>query len=220
VVPLALSGILFTSVSWALAQKDEALAQRYIQEAARFAFIVIVPSCVLLAFHSETVMVLLFSEIYATGGIYLSLHLIAFGLTVFLDLFFNALMAAGKHDQSATILLALIPVALLLNVVLISHFGAMGAATSLVVTVCLGTIVGSVLVYRQFGTWIRLSAAARVILATALVALIDTQIPISGSWVLAKIVALLGIYFLLLGLLKELTWQDLNAFALWQSKAP
>lgn len=216
VVPSVLSGVLFASLSWALARRDEAMARRYIHGAARFALVILLPSCTLLALHAEAAMMFLYSDVYAAAGLYLSLQLIAFGLLVFLDIFLHALMAAGKHYQSAGILLALIPVASLFNLVFIPQFGAIGAATSLVLTIFLGTTIATICTYQRFGSLIPLSTLVRVSMATGFIVLISSKISIEGPWLILKLIVLIGVYTLLLIILKELSRQDLKALALWQ----
>jgi stage V sporulation protein B len=220
IVPSVLSGVLFASLSWALTRKHEELAHRYIQGAARFAFVVLVPSCVFLALNAEPVMALLYSDMYAVSGVYLRFQLVAFGLLAFLDVFFQALMAAGRYYYSAGILLALIPVALLLNIVLIPPFGPMGAVTALVMTIGLGTAAAAGLAARRYGSLIKLSTVGRVVAATALTAFLGVQISAVNFWVVVELAALLGVYTLLLCLLRELGWDDLRPFMLWQKGSP
>jgi O-antigen/teichoic acid export membrane protein len=152
--------------------------------------------------------------------VYLRFQLVAFGLLAFLDVFFHALMAAGHYYHSAGTLLALIPVALFLNLLLVPPFGAMGAVTALVMTIGLGTGAATLLTARHYGSLIKLSTVGRVLAATALTALLGVQIAAVGFWVLAELAALLGVYALLLCLLRELGWDDLRSFALWQKGSP
>lgn len=220
IVPSVLSGVLFASLSWALTRKDEELAHRYVQGAGRFALVVLAPSCVLLALHAEPVMALLYGDLYATSGVYLRFQLVAFGLLAFLDVFFHALMAASQYYYSAGILLALIPLALLLNVLLVPLFGAMGAVAALVLTIALGTAAAGGLTARYYGSLIKLSTVGRVLAATALTVFLGVQISAAGFWVLVELAALLSVYALLLCLLRELGWDDLRPFALWQKGSP
>jgi O-antigen/teichoic acid export membrane protein len=216
VVPSVVSGVLFASLSWALAQKRETLAQDYIQGICRFAFIVIVPSCAFLALHAQELMVMLYSSAYATGGRYLALLLIAYGLLPFLDIFFHALMAADKRYLSAVILLILIPGMVLCNVVLIPFLGPSGAAVSLAIVMAVGTAISAALAYRRFGPLMRLSSVLRVMVATALVSFISAQISIAGPWLMLKLAAMLGVYALCLNLLAEIGAKDWQAIMLWR----
>ena len=219
VVPSVLSGILFASLSWALARSDEVDARRHIQGAVRLAFIVLIPSCVVLTLHAEAVMVLVYSSTYASGGRYLSLQLIAFMLLAFLDLFLHALMAGGKPHQSAGILLVMIALGLPLNLVLIPQAGALGAASALVLTMCVGTVLVTLLAYWRFGPLIHKTTLTRVLVATGAVGLIGAHISVEGLWLLPKFIALVGAYTLLLSLLKEVGWNDLSALTLRRRQA-
>jgi O-antigen/teichoic acid export membrane protein len=216
VIPNVLGDVLFVSLAWALARQDEGLAQRYIQAATRFTFVVLVPCCVLLAQHAEAVMTLVYSNVYAVGRTYLCLQLIAVVFLAFLNLCMNALAAGAKYTQTIVILSSLIPFALLLNLILIPRFGATGAALSLGLMGGLGAGMTAVLVYRRFGVLLRLSTVVRVMVATALMTLISTQLPMAGAGLLLKFVFLLGSYAFLLSFLKEIKWEDLQAFTLWQ----
>lgn len=216
ILPAALSSVLFVSLAVALSRKDETAARGYIRAATRFAIVVLFPLAALIALNADMLMVLLFSHAYGSGGPFLTLQVIAFTLSAFLDIFFQALMAAGKHYQSAGILVALVPMAWLLNLMMIPHLGAVGAAVSLVLTVTVGAVLAAVLVWRRFGSVIGLATLARVSAATALTAVLGMQIPAASPWLVLKFSLLLGLYTLLLSWLKELNWQDLRAFALWQ----
>jgi O-antigen/teichoic acid export membrane protein len=110
--------------------------------------------------------------------------------------------------------------ALLFNWIFIPQLGAMGASIALMLTVCLGATIAVILAYRRFGALIRPLTVARVIVATVLMVFVDRQIPLVGPWLLLKFFVLLGVYSVLLGLLKELSREDLKSFALWQKKSP
>ena len=215
-VPSVLSGILFASLSLALGRANIALVQRYLQAAGRFTLVVLGPFCVVVAFHAESIMTLLYSNAYTGGGVFLRLQIMAFGLMAFMDIFFHALIANNKHYLPTSILLTLIPAAWLLNSILIPKFGALGAAIALVLTLLGGTVTAMLLVYRWYGPLIRLSTVARVTAATACMMLLGTQIPLVGPWLLLEFIVLFGVYLLLLWLLKEISWGDLQSFAIWQ----
>ena len=181
-----LTGILFASLAWALVRADEAGARRLIQAAGRFALIILVPVCTLLALHSQAVLTLLYTGVYATGGTYLGLQLIAFVLLAFLDMFFHAIAVAGKPYHSAGVLLALIPIAILFNILLIPKFGALGAATALMLTVGLATMSAAFLAYQRFGPLLRLKTIVNVATSTAIIIFISLLMPVKGLWLFLK----------------------------------
>jgi len=169
---------------------------------------------VLLAIDAEAVMTLLYSAAYSSGGVYLRLQVLAFALLVILDIMFHALMVAGKQNLAGGVLLAFVPVAAAMNLVLIPHLGALGAATALLLAVGLAATVGAFLTYRRFGSLVRWPSLGRVVSAGALTALVGAQIPAVGPWLVVKFVILLGLYGLLLALLKEVSRADLRVLAL------
>jgi O-antigen/teichoic acid export membrane protein len=216
IVPSVLSGILFSSLSWALARHNEALAQHYIQNASRFAAIVLFPLCTMLAVHAAPLMGLLYTDMYASGGIFLALQLAAFGCKAFFDLYMHGLMAAGKYYLAAGFLLTLLPLGVLGNLVLIPQHGALGAALALLAIILLGTLIAAVWAYQRFGALIKKASLIRITAATVLTAWLSTQISLNRFGLLLEFAGFLVVYGLLLSLLKELCWDDLKAFALWE----
>ena len=218
IVPIAVGDVLFPSLTWALAQNEKHLAQRHVREATRFALIILLPACLLLGQNAEGVMTLLFSDAYASGGTYLRILLMATTFLAFLNLLaINALPAAGKYNQSVGLELSLIPISMIFYFLFVPQFGAVGAAASLLLVIFLGTTVAAFFAYRQFGSLISLSTVARVIAATAVMALVGHLLPGTGLWLLPKFAGLLSLYILVLGLLKELTHEDFKHLALWQT---
>jgi O-antigen/teichoic acid export membrane protein len=218
VVPPVLTGILFASLAWALARADEGEAQQLLQAIGRFALIILLPVCTLLALHGQALLILIYSDAYATGGAYLGLQLIAFGLLAFLDMFFHAIAVAGKPYYSTGILLALIPIALLFNKLLIPHFGALGAATALTLTISLATISAAVLAYQRFGRLLNPKTVMNVAMATMGMILVSPLMPVKGPWLLPKFFSLLVLYVVVLSLLREISLKKLLMCAVWQKQ--
>jgi hypothetical protein len=93
--------------------------------------------------------------------------------------------------------------------------GADGAALALAITMSVAALVTSVLTYRQFGFLVRLSTVARVIVAAGVVGLVSTYIPADGIALVVKLTVLLGLYLVILVLLREIGRDDLRPFAVW-----
>ncbi len=216
IVPSVLSGVLFASLCRAVARSDEELARRHLQGAMRFALIVLVPACALLALDGREVMVLLYSSAYAAGAAVLGLQLLAFGLFAFLDTLLHALLAAGQHYRAAGLLVALVPVAVAANLALVPRWGAVGAAAALATTIGLGAALAGARAFRRYGALIRAATLARVLAAALVVAALGTQISAGGLWLPVKLTALLGVYGGLLAALRELKWNDLSALVVWR----
>lgn len=207
-IPVVQSGVVFAVTAWALARGDESGAKDHVFEASRFALIIVGPGAVIVALHASPLLGLLFSDAYTAGGRFLALHLIAFGLFGFLDVYVHCLLAAGKQHLAAIVVLIVLPVAAVANWTLIPALGPIGAAVSLVLGVAVGTIIAGTLTYRRFGGLARPRTLANVLLTVGVVALGSSLIHVGGGWLLLKMAVLEGIALLLLGLLGEVKRED------------
>ena len=215
VIPSVVSVVLFTSLAWALSRSDERKVRDFLQGATRFGLILLVPGCTLVVIDAEGIMVLLFSELYRAGENILRYQSIAFSATAFFDILVHALMAAGALWKSVMTVLVLLPVLVTLSWYLIGSMGADGAALALAISMSVAALVASVLTYRQFGYLVRLSTVTRVIVATGVVGLASTYIPADGIALVVKLTVLLGLYLVILALLREIGRDDLRPFAVW-----
>jgi len=217
-VPSAVSGVLYASLIWALSTLQHDLAAKYLQGAVRFALILIVPACILLAVDSTPVMVLLFGPSYSAGGPMLALLCIAFGMVAILDVLLNADMASGGLRRSAWMLASLIPVLYVVNAILIPEAGGVGAAAGSAAVLSLGAIVSLIMTYRQLGAPARFLTVVRVVGAGAAVGLIAYLIPAAGLWLVLKLGGLGLLYLVLLYVTGEITTADAKPFALWKAE--
>jgi O-antigen/teichoic acid export membrane protein len=210
VIPAVQSGVLFASISWAIAGSDERGARSHLREATRFAMILAVPACVILGGEASGVMAALFSGAYAGGGRFLFLQLLAFGLYALLDAFAHSLMAVGRQWRAAGVLVGLVPVVWLGNLVLIPRLGPIGAALSLAFGMLLGAGVLGLLARRRHGALFHWPTVAKVTAAAAVVGLLGRLVDVPGPWVLLEVAALAVLYLVLLWSLGELTVADLG----------
>jgi O-antigen/teichoic acid export membrane protein len=210
VIPTVQAGVLFSSVAWASASRDNARAVRHIQEATRFALVIAAAPCVLLALNGSEVLSVLFSRPYAEGQRFLPFHLLGFGLFAVLDVFANALMAAGRHRVVAAVLTAAVPLVWVGNYFLIPSVGPAGAAITVVVGIGAATIVIGAIARAHFGSLVRAAMLTRVIVAAAVVGFASAAFHVEGPLVLLKLALLGGLYILVLYFLKEVTLQDLG----------
>jgi O-antigen/teichoic acid export membrane protein len=216
VVLMVISDVLLPSLSKALAQKDTVLSRHYLQSGVRFLCIVVSPIILLFMLAADQIMALLFSTGFAGGGVYLKM-LIFYAMSLpFVDLFASALNAWGKPYLCGTTLFLLIVVALPLNVQFILSFGPVGAAYASALTGLLGAVTLGVLVYRRFGSLIRLRTFLNTTGAVILVAVIANQFTVTGPLLAVSCVGYLVIYGLGLVLAGEIAWQDVEPFAFWR----
>jgi O-antigen/teichoic acid export membrane protein len=219
VVQVVLSGVVFASMSQALAQRDEAAARRHLQEGTRLALLLIAPVAALLIVDADRIVTLLFGPGYAPAGDILRWQLLAFTLWPLLDLCFMALAAAGRPVYPAWLLAALIAPAVALCLALVNSHGGAGAAAAQAIIVAIATTFAAMLTWRRFRTLVAPATLLRVGCATALTAWLSAQISVTGPWLVAKLAALVAVWLMILVLLRELTLADLKPFAIWDRGA-
>jgi O-antigen/teichoic acid export membrane protein len=210
VIPGAQAGVLFTSVAWAVASRDTARARRHIQDATRFAVIIAAAAWVILGLNASEVLSLLYSRAYADGQLFLPLQLAGFGLFALLDAFSQALMASGRQWFVVGGVVVSVPLVWLSNYILIPRIGPLGAATSMLLGLAIGTVLIGTMAYRHFGSVVQAPTLLRVLFAVAVVGLASAASPVAGPLVLVKLVLLGGIYVLVLYMLGEITGKDLG----------
>ncbi len=220
VISGAQAAVVFASVAWAVAVNDTASARRHVQDATRLALIIATAALVILGLDAAEVLSLLYSGPYAGGQSFLPLQLAALTLFVLLDVFANTLMASGRQWFAAAALVATIPLAWLSNFFLIPWLGPIGAAISLLLGVGVGTLIAGAMAYRRFGSLVRLSTLARVLVAAAAVGLLSVVWPVRGPLVLVKLAVLGSLYLLVLYWLGEITKKDFELLKKRPAKDP
>jgi stage V sporulation protein B len=211
--------VLFASLARASSSHDIMLAQRYVQGAIRFLWVVLLPLSVLTAVEAEEIMTLLFSLRFAGGGAVLRVLIFGFSLFAFWDAFSTMLHAKGEMYISVAIGVALLVVQLALNLALIPVYGPLGAAWAMAATMGVGTLITGVLVYRRFGMLLPSATLVRGVAATVVMVSVGAQVAVPGLLLALQYLGLLGVYVLALAALGELRWEDLRPFALWKREA-
>jgi O-antigen/teichoic acid export membrane protein len=212
IVTSALSPVVFASVCQALAQADEAMARRHIQGAVRFALIALALASVLVWFNGEDIMVTIYSQEYAGTGTLLGLQAAAFGALALMEPLLQASLAAGQNRWVVRLLAALIPLAVVANIVLVGEFGAVGAAIGLAGTLSIGASGAIIMVSARFGSVVHVATLARVLGATLIVATADPWLDRLDLELVVKLALLVGLYGAVLAASGELRVRDLGVF--------
>jgi O-antigen/teichoic acid export membrane protein len=212
IVTSALSPVVFASVCQALAQADETMARRHIQGAVRFALIALALASALVWFNGEDIMVTIYSQEYAGTGTLLGLQAVAFGALALMDPLLQASLAAGQNRWVVRLLAALIPLAVVANVILVGEFGAVGAAMGLAGTLGVGASGAIVMVSARFGSVVHVATLVRVLGATLIVATVDPWLDRLDLGLVVKLAFLVGLYGAVLAASGELRVRDLGVF--------
>jgi O-antigen/teichoic acid export membrane protein len=206
-----LTGAVFAKVSHALAEGKIAVARSVAVGAMRFVLVVFTPICALTACSSEAIIRILYTRKYIEAAPLLTILVAAICLGAAFKLLLQLLAAADRPGQRMAFVVALLPVSLALNVLLIRHYGLLGAAWASMITMAAGVAVGIVFVFRFLGVWPPVWAALRCGAAAAVACGLGLCWMPGGALVLVKL-ALLGLLYLgLLALLGEIGAGDLGA---------
>ena len=212
------NAIILPSVSRALAESDEPLASRYINQALRFGFVLYLPVCLVFMAQPEQIMQWIYSKEFAGGGVILSLLVAGEGLRVPHAIFGAALNAAGEARKAAVItFVSLVPVTAML-IFLIHIWGGTGAALSSALTLLMSNVILGTLVWKRFGTLMNKRSAYNIGVAGCLMFLVFALLSnFELSFFLPYAGALLA-YCASLIVSQEITRQDFTAFVPWVSK--
>ncbi len=222
-VPSVLTGVVFVTLAWGLAESDRearrAAAQHRIQAAMRIALLILAFPTAILLVDASPILSLLYSDVYAGGAAILRGLTVAFVVYAFVDLLFAALQTSGLFAFGAATLAALIPVNLVLNVLLVPGHGAVGVTLALVLTMTGAAIIGIVASIRRFGSIVVPLSLLRCVAAGAVIAGLAAWFPIEGALLLVKFAVLGLLYLLLLAASRELKVADFTVLFVWARPA-
>jgi O-antigen/teichoic acid export membrane protein len=206
-----LTNVLIASVSRALAAGDRATVSQLLQGASRFLLIVLAPACALHSVNAREVITLLFSAEYAGGAGVMVVLVVSLGFFYSILLVLTGvLIAASKAGHAARVTLGATAAATLLCWVLVPDFGALGAAVATLIATAGATVAAGVLVWHAAGPSLNVPACARLLLATALVAVPSWLVQADGLSLLIELIAAGLIYLLLLTMLRLIRRADLS----------
>jgi len=206
-----LLGAVFAKVSSALAEGKTAVARTVAAGAMRFVMVVFMPVCALTACSAGAIVRILYTDKYAEAAPLLAILVAAICFGAAFKLTLQLLTAADRPGPRLAFVVALLPLSLALNVILIRRYGLIGAAWASMITMAVGVAVGVVFVYRFLGLWPPLWTALRCGAAAAVVYGLGLLWMPGGALVIVKL-ALLGLLYLgLLAALGEIGAGDLRA---------
>lgn len=205
----AVAAVILPAISRALAQGDEALALRYVQQALRFFSVLFLPALFVLSAAPEELMQLLYSHHYSGGGLILSVLLVAHGLWAVHAILAFVLVAAGQVGKLALMMAAWLLPALVLFVTLTNAYQGLGAALA---NVCVPALANSVLLYlvrARFGPFLAWRSFGSIAAAGLLMFALGALVPGDGAMVLVSCALGLVAYGGTLWLLGEVRLEEL-----------
>lgn len=196
VVAYVMTAVLVPSIARALSAGERDTARRLVLGTMRFFVVLVLPVCGLVAANAPEAMQLVFSDEYVPGAVFLALLVFAHGLGYTLVAALMAVLVGAGASQAAAqrIYIALV-IGVALNILLISQFGAIGAAISSCLAFAVGSVLMARLVRRKLGALLEWRPTFFAVLATFSVGLASWRIRTEG-WLLLVEIAALGVIYL------------------------
>ncbi len=191
-----LTAVLIPSIAHALSAGERESAGRLVLGTMRFLAVLVLPVCALIAGNATEAMRLLFSDNYLPGASVLPLLVFAQGLGYTLVASLQAiLVGAGASRQAAQRIYIALAIAVILNIVLIPLLGAIGAATSALLSIAIASLLMARLVRQKLGVLLRWRPTLLAVFASFCVGVAGWYIPATGLMLLVE-AAGLGLAYL------------------------
>lgn len=162
---LPLVDTLLPATARLLGQGQRDQARRTIATGLRYGCMLLVPAGVLISVTGQSLMSFLYSGRYAQAGIPLAILIWGQTFYAFFTVLTTLLGAEGKPRQAMGLVLAMVPVAVILNAILVPRYGPVGAACSTAATTLIGLVASLLLVQRDFGPVVGWRPLAPIVLA-------------------------------------------------------
>lgn len=199
---------LMPAISHAAATKDHGLIRKYISQSLRYLLLIIAPITALIAATSKEIIKLLYPSSYMPAAALLSILIFSsFFLTIFLTLT-SAVSGSGTPKVETMITVSAIPLIILLNIILIPFFGAIGAAISMLITSIIMVIVAWAYVFKKFKATIPSLSLFRMMTGTVVIFLLTLLWNFKGLMLVVGYGLLFLVYGSLLILLGEIKKED------------
>jgi stage V sporulation protein B len=210
----AFSLTLFPSISKSMSLGDLHQTQTYIKSYLRYLLILLIPIVFLVSATSKNLVTLFYSNQFSAAG--QPLRFLIFGVLFFstFTLLVTVINASGRPFISMVFGLAVIPLNILLNIVLIPAYQLTGAAFATVLSILLGLVGAAIYVYAKFGVLFDFTSFLKILCSSVVIFAIATIFPMSGIALLAEYLVLFAIYLFMMYLLKSAITEDMHKVTL------
>ncbi|MFH1256289.1 MAG: flippase [Candidatus Diapherotrites archaeon] len=214
----ALTGVLFPVVSHSTHNLLKEETKMHVQKIIKYMLIFLVPGAIVLFALPEQLMNLFFGSKYLAGAEALSILGIALFVYSFYTLFATILLASNKPKQTMLISIFVILIALLLNFTFIPIFGLDGPAFGIIVSSSIGAIICYLYAKKKIDFSLPKKSISNTFIAGLALLATAYFIKLNGILFILEAAALVGLYFGILILLKEITVNELIHIASFTKK--
>jgi len=214
IATISVAFVIFPLISRATFEKDLGTARSYVRTTNRYVFLLL--AGVVAAFFSEANNVMsmpFFPKVYAGGSQIFAVLCVGYLFFAVVVVNANIFTGSGRPLISMFLFAGMMLLSVLLNVILIPHYGGVGAATAASLAMAAGFVAAGLVSHRLFKTFmpplslVRGGAAAIIVLLFARF----LEPPHQGMiWLILGLAGKFVLYLALLALLREVTLGEIK----------
>ena len=191
VMAFVMTAILIPTIARAVSRGELELVRRATRGATRFLVISLVPMGAIAIGNAGEIMALIYTDEYRDGARYLAMLIVSHGVlfTMYVS-FCSVLIGLSFEREAAWISIGMVPVAFLLNYLLIGVLGAGGAPIAAVASLSLVATLVAWRVRRHVGTLVSAGAVRRTLLLAGLLGAAAVWIDTDGPMLLVELIGL------------------------------
>ncbi|MAG21794.1 MAG: hypothetical protein CL943_00615 [Candidatus Diapherotrites archaeon] len=208
-VVLTITLVLFPLVSETTFSQMIEKAKFYVMHSFRYALMFIVPAALIASVTAPQLISLFYGAKYGVGAEALSILLIAYIFFALFSIASTIIVASGHPKRMFLLGAAILLLDFALNSYLVPLFGIKGAAISSLVAMALAALVSLGFVFHRFRVF-PLRSALKIFIAAGVAMVPAILFPLSGGMLIVEYIVLMGVYAVLLFLLREIKPVDIN----------
>jgi O-antigen/teichoic acid export membrane protein len=211
VMAFVMTAVLIPSIAKAVAKGDRDLVGRATRGAGRFLIVLLLPMAAIGMANAGEIMALVYGEPYRAGAPILVMLLVSHGVlfTIFVS-FSSVLIGLSIEKEPAWISLGSIPLAVLLNLVLIPWLGAAGAPLAAIASTSVAATAVAWRVRIHVGEILSVATVMRTVAISAFIWAVSILVRTSGAMLLTELAAATVSYLVLAFLIGLIRRSDLD----------
>lgn len=206
---LSLTAVVLPAISSKLVSHSFQEVKDIIQSACRMLLLISVPVGILTTIYNKDIILILYQSAYESGGVIVSVLIWGMIFLAYLLLLSTIINADHRPIISVCIVMTAIVVDILLNIVLVPKYGAVGGAIATTIATGMGFIIALVWTYKRFHVFVRGKTFIRVAIAGLFVWVSSKVFIVHGSAILLLALVNVIFYSLILIISKEIRIDDI-----------
>ncbi len=206
---LALSSVVMPVLSSALTNNNKQLIKDTVRQAIWMISIIIIPIAALAFIYSKEIIILIFKYEFIDSADVLNILIWGISLFAFYYLLTTMINADNKPHFSLVMTILILFVNVILNAWLVPAMGIRGGALATSISLLVGSIGMSYIVYKRFKILMTGLSMIRILAAASVMIVIGCFLPVNGIMLFPTGVVLFCIYILILVGLREITLNDI-----------